>query len=147
MKVILIDDVPELGDRGQIREVKNGYARNYLLPQDLALKATPGNLKKALQSKTAHESKILKELETTRVLANRISNLSLTIERKAGDEDALFGSVTSVDLADALAAEGIKIDKRKILLEEPIRNLGVYTVEIKLHPEVMATLKTWVVKE
>lgn len=140
-------DVERLGKTGDVILVKEGYARNYLIPKNIAKVATPGNMKvlEVLKKKEAAEE--LKIIEAARALANRISSLSLTINAAAGEEEKLFGSVTNDMISDALKEEGIEIDKKDIILDEPIKKLGVYQVTVKVHPEVKATLRVWVVKK
>jgi len=136
MKVILLDDVGTLGRRGEVREVSDGYARNFLIPQKHALTATPGNLKNLAQIKSQQEAK-----------ASRIKALVCEERRQASEDGKLFGSVTTQDLADFLARQNIQIEKRRILVEEPIKGLGEFVVSIRLHPEVTARLKVVVVRE
>ena len=131
MKIILREDVPELGTSGDIVTVKNGYGRNYLIPNQMAVQANTKNL-----------SKIRKEATT---LAQDLDGVSCTIPMLVGEQDKLFGSVTSKDIEEALAQEGIKLSRKRIILDEPIRSLGVYTVAIRLHTEVTGKLKVWVV--
>ncbi|MBF0328254.1 MAG: 50S ribosomal protein L9 [Nitrospirae bacterium] len=147
MKVILKSDVKDLGDAGVVVSVKDGFARNYLIPKNLAVEANEKNIK-ALE----HERK--KILEAARKvkagaedLASKISALSVTINAKAGDEDKLFGSVTSMDIADALKLQGVDIDKKKIVLDEPIKRLGAYTIPVKIHSSVSAQLNVVVTGE
>ena len=148
MKVILLEDVPDLGKTGDLVNVKDGYARNYLLPRKLAIAATPKNVKAFEHQKRLAEAKIRKKKSEAQSLAERIESISLTIPQKAGEEDKLFGSVTAMTIAEYLKdQEGIIIDKRKIELSEPIKRLGVYTVPVKIHPDVTANLRVWVVKE
>jgi len=147
MKVILLEDIDRLGKMGEIVAVKEGYARNFLIPKNKAKPATPGNLKmlQALnKKKAAEEAKIL---EAAKAVADKISRLSLTIGAQAGEEEKLFGSVSNEMIAEALAEEGINIDKREIVLDEPIKKLGVYQVTVKVHPEVKANLRVWVIKK
>jgi large subunit ribosomal protein L9 len=132
---------------GDVVAVKEGYARNFLIPKNKAREATEGSMKilEALKKKqAAEEAKLLKAAKDT---AEKITALSVTISAKAGEEEKLFGSVTSEMIAEALKAEGIDIDKRDILLDEQIKKLGVYQVAVKLHSEVKADLRIWVVKE
>jgi len=147
MKVILIADVEKLGSTGDIITVKAGYARNFLIPTKKARPATPGNVKLAEAIKKKKELELAKKKEEVLNLANTLSNLSCTINMAAGEEDKLFGSVTADIISKTLEPMGFHIDKKDILLEEPIRKLGVYQVDVKLHPEVKASLKIWVVKE
>jgi len=147
MKVILRKDFSQLGKIGDIVDVKNGYALNYLIPRQIAYHATPGSIR-VLEEEKKQLAKInAKELEGARELSSQFENLSVTIPVKVGEEDKLFGTVTSQDIADALAAKGYDIDKRKIEIAEPIKALGIYEITVKLHHEVDAILKTWVVRE
>lgn len=147
MKVILINDVKGLGAVGDVVTVKDGYARNYLIPKGLGKVATSSNLKVIEEEK----KKLLrikdKEKARAEELADRIFNTSCTISMRAGQDDKLFGAVTTEAIAKVCEGEGIKIDKHNIQIEQPIKKLGVYQVSVKLHPEVIATLKVWVVKE
>ncbi len=147
MEVILRFDVPKLGHAGQAVTVADGYARNYLLPRGLAERANRENLKRIeaeLRKRTIAEAK---EKETCETLAARLAELSVTIPRKAGEDDKLYGSVTNIDIAKSLEKEGVTVDRRKILVDPPIRDLGVFTVDVALHPEVTANLRVWVVRE
>jgi len=147
MKVILLQNVERLGKIGDIVNVKEGFARNFLIPQKKAAIATEGNVKlqEALNKKKEAEEK--KRLDASKVLAEKIGALSLTISAEAGEEEKLFGSVSNDMISKALADEGIKIDKKEIVLDEPIKKLGVFQVIVKVHPEVKATLRVWVVKK
>jgi len=147
MKVILKQDVESVGTVGDIVTVKNGYARNYLIPKGIALEATPGNLKRIEQEKKTLELQKNREKKAAEQEAAKLNNVSVTISVSVGEEDKLFGSVTSQDIADALKEKGFEIDKRKIILDEPIKVLGIYSVPIKLHSEVEAKVKVWVVKK
>jgi large subunit ribosomal protein L9 len=140
-------DVGSVGRRGEVVKVADGYARNYLLPKKLALEATPGNLKRVEQERRVQEVHEAKEKQEAEALAARIAQLSCTAVRKVGENEVLYGSVTGADVAELLEKEGFSLDKRKILLEEPIKSLGIYEVPIKLHPQVTASVKVWVVKE
>lgn len=147
MKIILLKDVDRLGKRGDKIEVAKGYGRNYLIPKGLALTLTTGNLKKF-----EHEEKKLRyAMEKTKReaghLKEKLKKLSLTIAVQAGEDDKLFGAVTNMDIEQALSREGYNIDRKKIKLEEPIKELGVYTIKMALHPEVEAELKLWVVSK
>ncbi len=146
MKVILREDDKKLGKAGDVVEVKNGYARNYLIPRNLAVRADAGQMKRL-----EHEIKVLNDkkeklLKESKQIAGRIDGASCTISVKVGEEDKIFGSVTAMDIAEALAKEGIEIDRKWIHLEEQIKSLGVFTVPIKLNAEVETKLKVWVVK-
>lgn len=147
MKIILKQDYENLGKIGEVVEVKNGYARNYLIPRDLAVQATPQNLKVIEQEKARQETKQSKDRQAAEALAGKLKSVSLTANVQVGEEDKVFGAVTSQNIAELLAAKGFEIDRRKIHLEEPLKALGVYEVPIKLHHEVEANIKVWVVKE
>ncbi len=147
MKVILIEEVSSLGDEGSIVDVADGYARNYLYPRKKAVPATDANMFVIEKLKRRRDEQLQDEVQSARSLAERIEHISCTVPVQAGEEDRLYGSVTSADIAAALQQEGIEIDKRKIALGEPIKKLGIYTVDIHLYPEVSAKLKVWVVKE
>jgi large subunit ribosomal protein L9 len=147
MKVILREDVPHLGQPGAIVNVKPGYARNYLIPQKLAEPATSRNIKMM-----EHQLNLIKrQIDVAKAEAeqvkNRLSEVSVTITKPAGESEKLFGSVTSRDIEVALGEEGITIDRRRIVIAEAIKALGVYTVQLKLYGGEMADLKVWVVKE
>ena len=147
MEVILRQKVEKLGEHGDIVNVKPGYARNYLLPQSLALKATPGNKKIVEVEKKKHEQKNQEEKQTAEELAKKLEKVSLTISVQVGEKDKLYGSVTAQDIAQALKKEeGITINKKKIVLEESLKALGIYNIPIKLHPEITPTIKVWIVK-
>lgn len=136
MKVILTDDVRGLGHRGDVVTVRPGYGRNFLLPKALALPATPGNTKRLDQEKHRYDARVAKEKEQAEAIGRAVEGLTIVLKKKAGEHDALYGSVTSSELADALAAKGITVDKRRIDLEEPIKRLGQHTVHVKLHKDV-----------
>ena len=146
MKVILRQDVEKLGNKGEIKNVSEGYARNFLLPKNLVFAATEANIKLIEADKKKQALKLEKQKNEFIKLADNIKKVSLTISKQVGEENKMFGAVTSDDIAEALKSEGIEIDKRKIELAEPIKSLGVYSVDIKLHSEVTATVKVWVVK-
>ena len=146
MKVLLKEEVKSLGVIGSVVNVAAGYARNYLIPQNLAAEASTKNIKQF-----EHEKKIIleraKKIQTdAQNLAGQLTGLSVVIEAQAGDEDKLFGSVTSMDIAEALSKQGVTVDKRKIQIEEPIKRLGTYTVSVKLYPEVTASISVEVKK-
>lgn len=147
MKVILLQNVDRLGKIGDLVSVKEGYARNFLIPRKKATIATEGNVKllEALKKKKAAEE--LKILAAAKVLAEKISALSLTIAAEAGEEEKLFGSVSNDMIAKALANEGVTVDKKDVVLEEPIKKLGVFQATVKVHPDVKASLRVWVVKK
>lgn len=147
MKVILTKDVPSLGKRTEVVDVKPGHARNYLIPQGLALPATDSSLKSIHSRIKSEELKLSQKRHLAEEQAKAINEISCTATVQAGEEDRLYGSVTAADIAELMAQQGIKIDKRKIELEEPIKKLGVYNIPIRLHPEVEATVKLWVVRQ
>ena len=147
MKVILRKNYDQLGKIGDLIEVKNGYARNFLFPRQIAYVATKGNIRALEEEKKQAAKKEVKELEGAKLLAAELENVSITIPVKVGEEDKIFGSVTNQMISDALKEKSYDIEKRKIDLDEPIKALGIYDVNIKLHHEVKAVIKTWVVRE
>jgi large subunit ribosomal protein L9 len=147
MEVILREDIEKLGNRGQVVKVASGYARNFLLPKKLAVAATPSNKKIIEQERQAHLRKEAKLQGEAQELATLMTGVTVTIVQKAGENDQLFGSVTSKDVADALAAKNYSIDRRKIQLDEPIKQLGEFKVPVKLHKDVTAEITVVVVKE
>lgn len=147
MKIILRKNYDQLGKIGDLVDVKDGFARNFLLPRQIAYIATKGNIRSLEEEKQQIVKKEAKELTAAKSLAAELENVSITIPVKVGEEDKIFGSVTNQMIADALKEKKYDIDKRKIDLEEPIKALGIYSVNIKLHPEVGAVVKTWVVRE
>jgi large subunit ribosomal protein L9 len=147
MKIILLDDVPKLGRRGEVRDVSDGYARNYLLPHKLALNATPGNLRNIETIKAAQEGRVVRMRSEAETQAQRIEGLTYAQSRSASDEGRLFGSVGKADIAAFLAQNGLAIERRRIMLDEPIKSLGEYTVPVRLHGDVTATLKVNVARE
>ena len=147
MKLILTENVENVGKIGELVTVARGFARNYLIPRKLAMEATEKQVKVLDHQIRTIEHKIKRQVAEAGEVAKRLEELSLTIAMQAGEENKLFGSVTTMTIQDALKAEGFEIDRKKILLEEPIKALGIYAVPIKLHAEVVANLKVWVVKE
>ena len=147
MELILLKDVEKLGKRGDLVTVKDGYARNFLLPTGLARPNTPGNVKFVERLKELEKTRLQEELQHANTLAERLASLSCTVRVKVGEEDKLFGAVTAQDIAASLHEEGISIDRRKILLEQPIKSLGIFQIPVRLHTDVTAMLKVWVVKE
>jgi large subunit ribosomal protein L9 len=141
MQIILQEDVEKLGHRGQVVEVAEGYARNYLLPRKLALPVSPGNLKQLEQIKRSLAKREATEREGAQKQAELLASLSVEFARKAGENDQMFGSVTAADISEALAAQGYTVDKRRIQLDQPIKTLGEYQVPAKLHREVTASVK------
>jgi large subunit ribosomal protein L9 len=147
MELILREDVNKLGRRGQVVKVADGYGRNYLLPRGLAMSVNSSNKAMIVKEQKAHEARLAKEKAEFESLAARIGGLRFIAPRKVGENEQLYGSVTSGDVGEFLRAKGIDIDKRKVQLEEPIKHLGEHEVKIKLHPEVVASLKLLVTKE
>jgi large subunit ribosomal protein L9 len=147
MQIILQEDVEKLGTRGQLVDVAEGYARNFLLPRKLGLEATPGNMKRLEKMRAVFAKKEATEKDSAQKLAELLAGVSLTLVRKAGENDQLFGSVTSGDISEALAAQGYTIEKRKITLADPIKLVGEYEIPVKLHREVSASVKLAVKKE
>ncbi len=147
MKIILIQDFKKLGNKGDMVEVKDGYARNYLIPQGIAREATPQVIKEIELKKKIEQEKQKRQIEKLKKLKDELSRLSLTVTVRTGEEEKLYGAVTNIDIAKALRNEGYEIDKSAIILEEPIKELGVYQIPVRLHPEIVAKVKVWVVKE
>jgi large subunit ribosomal protein L9 len=147
MDVILREDIDKLGNRGEIVKVAPGFARNFLLPKRLAVAATDANRKIVEQERQAHLRKETKVKTEAEDLSKLMTGVSVTIAQKAGDQDQLFGSVTAKDVADALAAKNFTIDRRKIQLDEPIKQLGEFKVPVKLHKDVTAEITVLVVKD
>jgi len=147
MKIILTEDIPELGTCGETIAVKNGYARNYLIPRNLAIPATKGNLRAVDNLKAQKELRDKKNRREAEKIRDNVEKLSLTAELVAGEEDRVFGSVTSHNIADLIEAAGVTIDRRNIELDEPIKALGLFTIKIKLAKDVTANVKLQVVKK
>jgi large subunit ribosomal protein L9 len=147
MKVILLDDVAKLGHRGEVRDVSDGYARNYLLPQKLALTASAANLKNLETIKARQESQAARLRGEAEAQAQAIGALTFTQSRQASDEGRLFGSVGKADVAAFLSQSGIEVERRRIALDEPIKALGEFSVPIRLHGDVTAHLKVIVSRE
>lgn len=147
MKVILRKDHEKLGATGTIVEVKDGYARNYLIPKNLAYPASAGSMRALEEEKRQTAMRSTKELKANERTAAELEKISITLQMKVGEDEKLFGSVTAQMIADALKEKGMDLDKRIIDLEEPIKALGIYTVNVKLHPGVTGKVKVWVVRE
>lgn len=147
MKVILIDEIRGLGSRGDIVTVKDGYARNFLLPKQLAREATPGNLKSIEQERKKWAALGDKEKIVAQKAADSVKGMKIVIHKRVGDHGNLFGSVTTNDIADALTARGIEVDKRRIELAHPIKSIGTHDVEVRLHREVAAHIQVEVIPE
>ena len=147
MEIILGQDIPKLGKVGDVIKVKDGYARNFLIPKKMAYVATPDNLRKIERErvqKVAQNEKVKKEAEA---LAEKISKVSCTVTVEVNDLEKLYGSVSENDIAKVLEIEGFSIDKKSIILEKPIEELGIFEVKVKVHPEVMAKIRVWVAKK
>ncbi len=147
MKVILKEDIDGLGKAGQVVDVSDGYARNYLIPRRKALEATPSNMAVYREELKQREIRATKTKRIAESMAKELSDISLTAMVTVGEDDRVFGSVTAQDIAELLREKGYNIDRHKVILDEPIKALGVYTVGLKLHPEVEAKVKVWVVKK
>ena len=147
MEVILKEDINKLGHRGDVVKVAEGYGRNYLIPKKLAIEATPGNKAVIEQMKAAAVRKSAKEKGSAEELGKQLDGVTVEFTRKSGEHDQLFGSVTSADIAQALEAKGFTIDRRKVLLDVPLKTVGEFKVPVKLHREVTATVKAVVKKE
>ena len=147
MKVILRKNFDQIGKVGDLVSVKDGYARNYLIPRGIAYQATTGNIRSLEEEKKQIIKREAKDLDAAQNLAAELEKVSITISVKVGEEEKIFGSVTSQMIADALKEKNFEIDKRKIEITEPIKSLGIYSVSVKLHPSVSAVVKTWVVRE
>jgi large subunit ribosomal protein L9 len=147
MEVILREHIDSLGRRGEVVKVADGYARNYLLPRKLALLATEGNKRQIERERAKFEAKEADEQRLAEALAERLAHVEIQIARKVGETEALYGSVTSGDIAQALATKGVDLDRRKLALQEPIKKLGEFDVPVRLHPQVTAHIKVKVVAE
>lgn len=147
MKIILREDVTGLGRSGEVKDVKDGFARNFLFPKKLALEACGYNLEKIETERKKKETQKALEKKKALELAARLENLSLTLPVEVNEEEKLYGSLTAQDIAKAVSQEGVSIDKKNVVLSEPIKALGIYDLELKLHPEVIVKIKVWVVKK
>lgn len=147
MQVILRDALGKLGRAGDIVTVKPGYARNYLIPKGLAFEATDANVRRIEREKEKIEQRAAEQLEGARARAVSLEGVSVTFNARAGEEGKLFGSITTGDIADKLAEQGVEVDRKQIVLDEPIKSLGVFSVPVRLHAEVQPEVKVWVIKE
>ena len=147
MKVILRKNFNQLGQVGDLVDVKDGYARNFLVPRQIAYPATAGNLRALEEEKKQIAKKESKNLAVANEFSTELEKVSVTIPVTVGEDDKIFGSVTSKMIGDALQEKGFEIDHRKIEIEEPIKSLGIYSIKIKIHADVTATVKTWVVRD
>ncbi len=146
MRIILLRDYENLGEAGEQVEVKDGFGRNYLIPKGIALKASKQNMKKFEEIAKQKKNKLARALKSSQELAEKLKTLSLTVPVKVGEDDKIFGSVTSQMIADQLQEKGYDIDKRQIQLEEPIKALGIYDIPVRLHSEITTSVKLWVIK-
>ncbi len=147
MQILLRQDYESLGQAGEIATVKSGYARNFLIPKGIAYLATEANKKRYETEQLQQTWRQAKDKKKAEELSKKLESISCTITVQVGEEDKLFGSVTSQNITDSLVEQGFEVDKRKIILDEPIKALGIYSVPIKLHSDVESTVKVWVVKE
>ena len=147
MEIILKEDIPTLGKAGEVVKVRDGYGRNFLLPQKKAILATQGNLQAIAAQKRMIDANLAKLAQNAQEVSGRLNGLEVTIERPVGTNDRLFGSVTKLDVATALRAKGIQIDKSLIQIDAPIKTIGTFDVTIKLHHDIHATIKLWVIRE
>ncbi len=147
MQVILRDRLENLGDAGEVVNVKPGYARNYLIPLGLAYEATDANLKRIERERAQVAKRAAGQLQSAHEQATSLESVAITFHARAGDEGKLFGSITTSDIADRLAEQGVTIDRKQIQLDEPIKALGVFSVPIRLHADVRPEIKVWVIKE
>jgi large subunit ribosomal protein L9 len=147
MKVILKEDVKNLGNMGQIVEVSDGFARNYLVPKKLAVEANMKNIKSIEHEKKVIQEKAKKIKISAQDLSDKLANMTVVIKARAGEEGKLFGSVTTMDIAEQLKNDGIEIDKKKISFDEPIKRIGTYAVSIRIHPEIATQVSVQVVEE
>ena len=145
MQLILREDVPNVGRAGDLVSVKDGFGRNYLIPQGLAVLATPRNVKQLEHEKRIVAARVEKIRKKAMTLAERLDGLSITVQRQAGENDRLFGSVSAKDVAGALQSAGIEVQRRNVEMERPIKTLGIHTVGIRLHAEVRRDIRVWVV--
>ncbi len=147
MRVILVKDVPDLGEEGDIRDVTLGYARNYLFPQGLVVEDTPFNRNRLKEQRKRIELKKVKKREEAQKLAEELASISINLPAAAHDNDKLFGAIHESDIQRVLETQGYLIEKKNILMDEPIKNLGIYKVLVKIYEDIKAELKVWVVKE
>ena len=147
MELILAENVPQLGQTGDVVKVKDGYARNFLLPKNLAYPATAPNLKRIEQKKKKQQEQLDKEKQTAQAVADKLSKVSCTINVEVNDKEKLYGAVTEAEIVKVIADEGFNFDKKDIIIEKPIEELGIFEVGVKLHPQVIAKIRLWVTKK
>ena len=147
MKIILKEDIEKLGKKNGIIEVKDGYARNFLFPKKLAIKATKSNIRVIEELERVKEKKEKTVVIAAEKLLDKLKNISITVSAEAGEDEKIFGSVTTQKIAELLDEKGFKIDKHNIIIKTPIKNLGVFNIPIRLHTDIIAEVKLWVVKK
>jgi large subunit ribosomal protein L9 len=147
MQIILMDNVEHLGKVGDVVKVKDGFARNYLLPREKAMLATPGNIKRIEKEKTKRLAKYDEEKKAALVEAEKLSKVSLTIAVEVNDQEKLYGAISETEILKALEAEGVKVEKRQLVIEKPIEDLGIFEIGVKLHQEAIAKIRLWVTKK
>lgn len=147
MKIILKEDVKNIGKMGSVVNVSDGYARNFLVPKNLAVEANIKNIKALEHEKRKIAERAKKVIKSNQEIAEKISSMTITLKAKAGEEDRLFGSITTMDIANAIKVQGLDIDRKKIMLDEPIKRLGSYAVSVKIQPDINASLNVNVVSE
>ncbi len=147
LKVVLRSDVPGVGKIGDVKQVKDGFARNFLLPQNLAVIATDHALKQMELEQKKRQARLVQERKKAEELAQKLNGFSLTITVEVNEEEKLYGSLTVQDIQKSLAGEGIDVEKKCIVLEAPLKALGIYDIDVRLHPEVTSKIKVWVVKK
>jgi large subunit ribosomal protein L9 len=147
MDIILMENVEKLGQVGDVVKVKNGYARNYLLPRQLGMPATTGNIKRIEKEKTKRLAAYEADKKEAELKAEQLSKVSLTISVEVNDQEKLYGAISESDIIDAIHKEGQKVDKKSLVLEKPIDDLGIFEIGIKLHPQVIAKMRLWVTKK
>jgi len=147
MNIILMENVDKLGQVGDVVKVKNGYARNYLLPRELGVPATEGNVKRIEKEKTKRLAIYEAERNEAQLKADELSKVSLTITVEVNDQEKLYGAISESDIIDVMHKEGLKIDRKALVLEKPVDDLGVFEIGVKLHPQVIAKIRLWVTKK
>jgi len=147
LKVVLRSDIPGIGRAGDVKQVKDGFARNFLLPQNLAVEATDHALKQMELEQKKRQARLAQEKKKAEELAQKLNGFSLTMTVEVNEEEKLYGSLTAQDIQKSLAAEGIDVDKKCIVLEAPLKALGIYDIDVRLHPDVTSKIKVWVVKK
>ena len=147
MEVILSQDVPSLGKAGKVVKVKDGYARNFLLPKNLAFAATPGNLRRIAQQAKKRQEQYDQQKHSAQELADKMNKVSCTVSVEVNDQEKLYGAITDTEIVKAIEVEGFTVERKNIVVENPIQDLGIFEVGVKLHPEVTAKIRLWVTKK